>query len=108
MADSGIGSSMGVSSWGLPAMEEPPGKPRRKKSGCLIATAAYGTPLAPEIDVLRRWRDESLLSNALGRLFVRLYYRVSPPVAGFIETRGWLRALVRKLLRPIIRRLEAS
>ena len=89
-------------------MEEPPGKPRRKKSGCFIATAAYGTPLAPEIDVLRRWRDESLSCSALGRLFVRLYCRASPPVADFIETRGWLRALVRKLLRPIIRRLEAS
>ncbi len=36
------------------------------RGGCFVATAAYGTPLASEIDPLRIWRDGMLLDNALG------------------------------------------
>jgi len=49
--------------------------------GCFIATAAFGTPHAKEIDELRAFRDHILLSNTLGELFVDAYYRFSPPIA---------------------------
>ena len=70
--------------------------------GCFVATAAFGTPMAREIDVLRTMRDRALLTNALGRLAVAGYYALSPPVAGAIASDERLRAGARALLRPII------
>jgi hypothetical protein len=74
--------------------------------GCFIATAAYGTPLAPEINVLRNWRDNSLSKTWFGRLFVKVYYNTSPPIARFIAKRESLKRLVRGCLKPMIRQLK--
>ena len=68
--------------------------------GCFIATAAYGSDMAAEVRTLRRLRDEFLLSNAAGRAFVSLYYRVSPPLAALIAESPVLRRLARALLAP--------
>jgi hypothetical protein len=65
---------------------------------CFIATAAYGTASAVEIDVLRAFRDEVLLESTVGSQLVELYYRTSPPVAEFISENEWLRTLVREFL----------
>ncbi len=68
------------------------------EGGCFIATAAYGTPSAAEIDVLREFRDAVLLESALGSRFVDIYYRLSPPVADLISGSSFLRTVVRELL----------
>lgn len=73
-----------------------------KGNGCFIATAAYGTPLAQEISLLRRFKDEHLARYRVGRTFVSTYYHLSPPVAEFIGRRPCLRAITRAVLRPII------
>jgi uncharacterized protein YjbI with pentapeptide repeats len=65
------------------------------KSGCFIATACCGSYDAPEVRILRRFRDESLLPSRAGRLLVAAYYRVSPPIARILERHERLRALVR-------------
>ena len=70
--------------------------------GCFIATAAWGTPLATEIDSLRRFRDQILLKHSLGEKLVSAYYRWSPPVAAFISQHDWLRALIRFALQPLV------
>jgi uncharacterized repeat protein (TIGR02543 family) len=65
---------------------------------CFIATAAYGSPTAEQLDILRAFRDEALLESAVGSQFVDLYYRLSPPIADFISGSSFLRTLVRELL----------
>jgi len=71
-------------------------------SGCFIATAAYGTPMAGEIEILRRFRDEYLLTNPVGQVLVALYYGLSPPMAEFIAERPSLKAIVRVGLVPAV------
>jgi hypothetical protein len=71
--------------------------------GCFIATAAYGTPTAEQIDVLREFRDVVLLKSNVGSQFVALYYQLSPPIADFIARNDLLRTLVRELfIDPIV------
>jgi|GEM_PF-372263 len=78
-----------------------PGVP--KPGFCAIATAAYGTDTADELDVLRDFRDSALLPNSLGAWFVGLYYRTSPPVAGYISRYEALRTAVRvSLIGPMV------
>jgi hypothetical protein len=75
---------------------------------CFIATAAYGTPMAPEIDVLRTWRDESLIKTMPGRLFINVYYTVSPPIARGISKSEPMRAATRKLINPLVKIFDQS
>lgn len=69
---------------------------------CFVATAAYGTPLADEIWVLRRFRDRYLLPNALGRALVDTYYVLGPHAAKMVAEHPWLRTITRHLLTPVV------
>lgn len=78
----------------------------RSKGGCFIATAAFGTPFADEVEILRVWRDTKLLSNSLGRAFVAFYYWISPSIAGLIVNSEPSKMVVRACLRPFVRYLK--
>lgn len=70
---------------------------------CFIATAAYGTPAAEEIQVLRDFRDGVLLQSAASRDLVGFYYAASPPIADFTAEHEWLRTTVREgIVDPIV------
>src|SRR5207302_3779915 len=59
---------------------------------CFVATAAYGSLLANDVEMLRRFRDQYLQSNVLGELAVETYYSVGPALAGGIDQSEPLRA----------------
>lgn len=85
------------------------GEEQRTSAGgaCFIATAAYGTPMATEIDTLRDFRDTRLLTHSLGRAFVDTYYRLSPPIADSVAQYPVVRSGVRMVLAPILWVLQA-
>jgi hypothetical protein len=75
---------------------------RQTSSPCCTATAAYGTPMAKELGILRQFRDEHLATNPVGSTLVDIYYRVSPPVAEFITEHPSLKPIVRAGLVPAV------
>src|SRR3989338_7857647 len=72
------------------------------KEGCFIATAVYNTPDAPQIEILRKFRDKVLLESNIGRFFVQLYYRLGPPIASFVKRYSILRAMTKRVLTLIV------
>ena len=77
--------------------------------GCFIATAAYGTDTAQQLDILREFRNTILLPNNLGTSLVSFYYRTSPPIASFISQHEGLRTTVRvSLVDPIVNVLNRT
>ena len=69
---------------------------------CFIATACYGTSMADDVKVLKRFRDEYLLTNPVGKALVSAYYKTSPPVADFIKKHPVLKNMARTALRPVV------
>jgi hypothetical protein len=75
---------------------------------CFIATAAYGTPLAAQIGVLREFRDAYLLANPFGAAFVDLYYQAGPTLADIVARHPALAAVVRLVLWPVVQMARVS
>ena len=75
-------------------------------SGCLIATATYGSELSPEVQFLRGFRDRDVLTTFAGSQFMtafnQFYYSFSPSVAQSIAENEILRAVTKLLLYPLI------
>ena len=78
----------------------------KKKEGCYIATAVYGSYDAPEVRTLRRFRDETLKMSAAGRMFIRVYYRFSPPIAQRLKNATKVNRLVRRMLDGFVEKLN--
>jgi len=73
------------------------------KKACFIATAAFKSADAPEVEVLRDYRDTVLCGYAIGRLFVKVYYSLSPAIAQTISMSETMTKLARSLLIPFVR-----
>jgi hypothetical protein len=78
--------------------------------GCLIATAAYGSELAPQVQFLREIRDNTVLSTSSGSAFMtgfnQLYYSFSPTVADLEREHPLFQDLVRSFITPMISTLS--
>jgi len=75
----------------------------KQLSGCVIATAAYGSALAPDVVLMRRERDWAAARSSAVRLAALLYGDTAPPLAGLIGRSETARQLTRALLRPFAR-----
>jgi len=74
------------------------GMVQRKKRPCLVASCCFTTPGAPQVLVLRRWRDRVLLSRHWGRNLVRTYDHHSPGMVAWLHRHPGMIALTRSLL----------
>lgn len=87
-----------------------PAKPA--KSACVIATAAYGSELAPQVQFLRDFRDNDVVGTKSGRAFLEAfnswYYSWSPYVAAEIRERNEAMAPTRIFIAPLITVLQAT
>ncbi len=73
---------------------------------CFIATAAYGSLLANDVEMLRRFRDLALKHSVLGELAVETYYTFGPAAARVIGESELLRWTAREVLAPIVTRVK--
>ncbi len=89
-----------------------PGDGPPPPSGCLIATAAFGSELTPQVQFLRHFRDEYILSTASGSAFMNIfnsaYYSFSPQVADYERQNPWLQQTVKISLYPLFGILTTS
>jgi hypothetical protein len=80
------------------------------QNGCLIATAAYGTELAPQVQLLREVRDNVLLSTSSGTRFMNMfdsiYYSFSPTVADWERQNPVFREMVKATITPMLSTLS--
>lgn len=79
---------------------------KSSKGACYIATAVYGDYEAPEVKVLRDFRDQVLMKTLIGRLFVKIYYKVSPPIANKLRKKKRVNQFVKKFLDMFVCYLE--
>ena len=77
------------------------------KGGCFIATAVYGSYDAPEVLVLRAFRDKSLMSNPLGRMLTTIYYAISPSLAKIVKRNKNLQRISHYWLDKIVKKLNS-
>lgn len=73
-----------------------------KKEGCYIATAIYGDYNAPEVIILRRFRDEILKKNKIGNFLIEVYYKYSPKIADNMKDKTKLNSFIRLFLDKFV------
>ena len=83
------------------------GKSQTQSSGgCYIATAVYGSYNCPQVYIMRRYRDNVLMSTWYGRLFIKLYYAISPTCVKLFGHTKWFQTIWRSYLDRTIVKLR--
>ena len=92
----------------LPTSEEP--TENQEVGGCLIATATFGSELAPQVQNLRELRDNYLLKSKYGSEFMNtfniFYYSFSPVIADYERENPILKDTITVLITPLIYNLS--
>jgi hypothetical protein len=81
-----------------------------ENGGCLIATATYGSELAPQVQQLRELRDNQLLNTESGSAFMEsfndFYYSFSPYIADYERENPIFKEMVKIAITPMISSLS--
>ena len=82
----------------------------KEKGGCLIATATYGSELAPQVQQLRELRDNTILTTQSGTAFMtgfnQLYYSFSPTIADYEREQPIFKEAIKLTLTPMLTTLS--
>ena len=88
------------------AAPEPESLPPARVGGCLIATATYGSELAPQVQLLREIRDNTVLQTQSGTSFMtafnQFYYSFSPAIADYERENAVFKETVKLTLTPLL------
>jgi len=88
------------------AKPEPESLPPARIGGCLIATATYGSELAPQVQLLREIRDNTVLQTQSGTSFMtafnQFYYSFSPAIADYERENTIFKETVKLTLTPLL------
>ena len=88
------------------AAPEPESLPPARIGGCLIATATYGSELAPQVQLLREIRDNTVLQTQSGTSFMttfnQFYYSFSPAIADYERENAVFKETVKLTLTPLL------
>ena len=80
---------------------------KSKSSGCYIATACYGSYDCTQVLTFRHYRDEYLSQTLVGRLFIKIYYALSPGFAKWLDNKHRINTFIREFfLEPIYKSLK--
>lgn len=74
--------------------------------GCYIATSVYGSYDCPQVWVLRRFRDHTLLKTWYGKIFVKIYYSISPTLVRLFGSYSWFNTFWRNRLDKMVKHLR--
>ncbi len=84
--------------------------PAKEDGGCLIATAAYGSEMAPQVQQLRELRDNTILKTSSGMAFMtafnQFYYAFSPSVADLERENPVFKEIIKVGLAPMLSSLS--
>ena len=84
--------------------------PKDNGGGCLIATAAYGSELAPQVQQLRELRDNKILQTESGKSFMtsfnEFYYSFSPTIADYERENPVFKESMKVALTPMLTSLS--
>ena len=90
-----------------PTFESPSAQAAANPSGgCYVATCVYGSYDCPEVWTLRRYRDNTLGSTWYGRMFIRVYYAISPTFVKWFGKTKWFKKLWRGKLDRMVKSLQ--
>ena len=85
---------------------EPESLPPARVGGCLIATAAFGSEMAPQVQFLREIRDNTVLQTESGSAFMtafnQFYYSFSPVIADYERENPAFKEAVKLTLTPLL------
>ena len=91
-----------------PSVTYMPQQPMKKKNGCYIATCVYGSYDCPEVWVLRRYRDNILDNNLVGRVFIHVYYALSPTLVKVFGKQNWFICACKSILDKTVVKLQSN
>lgn len=80
--------------------------PDGSSGGCYVATAVYGSYDCPQVWTLRRYRDNILACTRYGRMFIRIYYAISPILVKWFGQTSWFRIIWRRKLDRMVAKLQ--
>lgn len=80
----------------------------KAKAGCYIATSVYGSYECPQVWTLRRFRDYILLKKWYGKIFVKIYYTISPYLVKLFGNFAWFQNFWKRKLDKLISYLQSK